>query len=273
MPPYDRERIRRRNRRLALLGMVIVILFGAFATAYAIQRNRNDAATRQRIVDSKMAFDNNEYERVIELLEDRNAPNNTLRIMQGDAEAMWHYVVARQNVSLPNYEHIRLLFPALRQVVTLDPGNREAGQILLGILMGGDRNTEALDTATRLIAAHPDDAELLRIRAAIHKILDHEEDALQDALAATELEPLDVRTQMDVANLLRALDRDTQEYYDRAEALLEANPTDPRAEVIFARANTMIEDKIEANASFAKPANASRPMKTSCISSSKHWIR
>ncbi|MEM9415341.1 MAG: tetratricopeptide repeat protein [Planctomycetota bacterium] len=247
MPPYDRERRRRRNRRLTLLGLAMVLLFGGLATAYAVQRNRSNAAAEQRVIDSAIAFENGEYERVIELIEDRDTPTNTLRRIQGNADAMWRYVIARQAVPLDNAEHIKLSFHALRQVVSLDPGNREAGQMLLELLMAAERNTEALDTATRLLAAHPNDVELLRTRAALNMLLDNDENALQDALAASRLEPLDVRTQMDVASLMRKLHRDPKDFFDRATALLRENPEDPRAEVILARANLLRGDQLEAD--------------------------
>ncbi|MFI4859106.1 MAG: tetratricopeptide repeat protein [Phycisphaerales bacterium JB063] len=247
MPPYDRERRRRRNRRLSLLGLIVVVIVGAAVTAYAIQRNRTDAAMQQRVTDSAIAFKNSEFERVVELLEDRDTPTNTLRRVQGDPDALWHYVQARQAVPMDNGEHIGLSLPALRQVVSLDPGNLEAGQMLLGLLMGGQRNTEALDIATRLVAAHPKDVELLRMRGALNMMLDNHEEAFQDALAASQIEPLDVRTQMDVASLMRTLHRDPTDFFNRATALHNQHPGDPRAEIILARANLLLGDLLEAD--------------------------
>ncbi|XAM00359.1 tetratricopeptide repeat protein [Phycisphaeraceae bacterium D3-23] len=247
MPPYDRERRRRRNRRLSVLGLSAVMLIGAAVIVYVIQRNRSDAAAAQRVIDSAVAFENEDYARVVELLEDRDTPTNTLRRIQGDPDAMWHYVIARQAVPLDNAEHIKLSFHALRHVVSQDPSNRIAGQMLLELLMAAGRNTEALDTATRLIAAHPGDVELMRTRSALNMLLDNDEAALQDALAASQLEPLDVRTQMDVASLMRKLHRDPKDFYDRAAALLNNNPNDPRAEVILARANLLRGDALEAD--------------------------
>ena len=240
MPPYDHERRRRRNRRLAILGLIVLVLGAAAVSVYAIQRNRTSSADRQRVTDSIMAYEAEDYERVIELLEDTSTPTNTIRAAQGDAEAMWRYVVARREVPLRNSENIGMLFPALRQVVTLDPGNLEAGQFLLTLLVAVERNTEALDTAERLLAAHPDNIELLRFRYELNSRLNNKDAALRDAIAAAQLDPLDVRTQMDVATLMKGLNLDGQQFYDRAKALLTANPTDPRAEVIMARASLLL---------------------------------
>lgn len=240
MPPFDLERRRRRNRRLALLGVIAVFITGICVTVFMVRVSQRDQADRQRLVQSVVAYESADYGQVVELLEDTSTPTNTLRVMQGDADAMWRYVQARLETPMPNGEHVARMFPALRRVVSLDPGNREAGQMLLELLMAYSRNTEALDTASRLITAHPGDVELLRIRSAINVQVDNKEDALDDALAAAQLEPLDVRTQMEVATLMRELNRNADDFFERATALLAANPGDPRAEVILARANLLV---------------------------------
>jgi len=236
MPPFSLEHRRRRNRRLTILGLVLVLVVGGFVSLSFYMRARNASAAQQRVVDSATAYEQEDYARVIELLEDTNTNTNTIRQTAGDPAAMWRYVIARQEVELRNGEHFGLLFPALRQVVALDPGNLEAGHLLLEMLMGMGRNTEALETASRLITAHPDEVDLLRIRYALNMQLSRTAEALEDALLAAEAEPLDVRTQMDVATLMQELNHDATEFHQRAEALLEANPDDPRAEFILSRA-------------------------------------
>lgn len=246
MPPFSLEHRRRRNRRLTILGLVLVVTIGGFVSLSYYMRARNASAAQQRIVDSALAYEQEDYARVVELLEDPSTNTNTIRQTAGNPEAMWRYVVARREVELGNNEHYALLFPALRQVVALDPGNLAAGHMLLEMLMGLERHTEALETAGRLITAHPGEVDLIRIRYALNMQLNRDAEALQDALVAVEAEPLDVRTQMDVATLMGKLNQAPTEFHDRAEALLAAHPDDPRAEFILARAWLLEGHTIEA---------------------------
>lgn len=253
MPRLDHERRKRRIFRLSLLGGILLLLIGL--GLYAVNKTSDDVLSQQKFEDSRVAYEQGDYARVVALLEDRQSTTNTIRAIQRNPEALYLYVKARREVTLNNGEHIALLFPALRQLVALDPSNREAGVMLLQIQLLYGQESNALTTSTRLIEVHPKDGELLQYRAAVYEKMGRTREALDDIWAALELNPLDVRAGADAARLTTAMNGESDRFVAWANKLVTQFPQDPRALVFQGQARLLEKDRLQAEQSFIAAAN------------------
>ncbi|MEM1355111.1 MAG: hypothetical protein AAGH88_09525 [Planctomycetota bacterium] len=256
MPRIDPERSKRRIRRLSILGGTLILIIGLGTGLYAINRASGDTLAQQKVLESQAAFEQGDYAQVVALLENRETSTNTIRAITQDPELLYRYVQARRAVPLDNGEHIALLFPALRQVVALDPGNRKAGIELLKVQLIFGQDSHALTTSTRLIEVHPDDAELLQYRAAVYERMGRARDALNDVWAALAITPLDVRAGADVARLTLETNDDPARFVAWADGLAEQHPQDPRALVLQGHSRLLMNDETGAEQAFVNAAQA-----------------
>lgn len=255
MPRFDPERSKRRTRRLVIIAAILVAITGAGAVLYAVNSSSRDQEMTLQIEQSRVAFEQGDYAKVIELLEDRQSSTNTIRAIQRDPAALYRYVKAREQVPMTDGEHFALLFPALRQVVALEPANLEAGEMLLGLQLAFDRVSDALATATRLIEVHRENPGLLQYRASIYERMGRKRDALKDIWAALALKPLDFRASADAARFSMELGSEEPERFDNWSAqVLADHPDDPRALLIRAQAQFMLSDLLQTEQYLIKAA-------------------
>jgi tetratricopeptide (TPR) repeat protein len=106
-----------------------------------------------------------------------------------DAEAVFEYARARQQVLLPNGKHVGQAIGLYLQVLSVDPGHREARIELMKLYSGAGYGDEALDLANKVLEEEPENIEALRATAnGLARKRDFPE-ALKIARNITELAP------------------------------------------------------------------------------------
>lgn len=271
MPNHTHRLARTRLIRLAIVASVVFSLVGGVITLYLINTAAQTFTDEERIALAKTAFEAEEYERVVEMLERPGNREVTIAAIQDDPESLRRYITARENVALPWAENLERTIGPLRQLVKLEPDNTEARDKLLNRFMALGQESEAVELAEVLTEVAGDDAALLRLLGTAQARLGQDKQALDSFWRAAELEPLDVATQDDVFELLTVLSRDKTPYVEQAKALFEAHPEDPRAEIIRALAY-LFEDDVTRARSLLRQAADREPVDKQMVPHLVVWL-
>ncbi|MBL7645449.1 MAG: tetratricopeptide repeat protein [Candidatus Hydrogenedentes bacterium] len=139
-----------------------------------------------------------------------------------DPEAVYEYARARMNVPLPNGKHIGQAIGLFLQVLSVDPGHREARLDLMKLYSLTGYGQEALDLADKILQDEPENLEALRAKAGALTRNRKFDEALEIARRLTELAPESTRDHVLVLTLMQSNGAETPEllaYPDSQAAL------------------------------------------------------
>ncbi|MFK7790598.1 MAG: tetratricopeptide repeat protein, partial [Phycisphaeraceae bacterium] len=235
MPINDPSLSRKRTIRLLVLATIVILIGGGIFTLFQINRTDQIVVTDEELIaQAQSAYEEGDYELVLELLENPRNNDMTLAAIDGDPELLRIYVTARQDIPMFNDRHLTRTVEPLKKLIAFDSSDRKNQDELLDALLQLERYDEAIVQAKMLAELHPKDASVLRKLAKAQRQKKQREAALATLYRAAELEPLHVLTYAEVLDIL-------QEYGDPIEPLIEmtapvyaAYPDDPRAMMIQA---------------------------------------
>ncbi len=123
---------------------------------------------------------------------------------ENDPEALFEYAQARLNVPLPNGKHVGQAIGLFLQVLSVDPGHREARLELMKLYSGAGYGQEALDLAEKVLQEEPENIEALRAKASALARNRKFEEALEIARKITELAPENIGDHLMVLALMES---------------------------------------------------------------------
>jgi predicted Zn-dependent protease len=151
---------------------------------------------------------------------------------QTDAEALFAYAKSRSRVEESDHHEIRESVDLFQRYLSLKPDDLEAQRLLLDLLPQVGKNQDARDLADSILAKHPDDAQALRAKATALLRLRQYKDALAVAQKLNTIAPKDIEGQMITLQTMAQLDEPIEKLLDRTAKLRQANPGDPRFELL-----------------------------------------
>ena len=232
------------KRRVFILGLVFVLLFGAAAAVYLryLQKRNADIATWRAAAMS--AYAAGDYAAALPHFNKYLTASKAADQPRGEAdtEALFAYGKSRASVIADN-RHLWEARGIFERYLALVPGNLEAEHMLLDLYPRLSMYAEAVTRADDVLARHPDDVRALKAKtkALIQKGLQKDAKSLADAIASGErlnaVAPLDLDGHLLTQYALAATKRPAEELISRAEDLLKARPEDPRFELVLASAH------------------------------------
>jgi Tfp pilus assembly protein PilF len=210
------------KRRLVILLLSSVAVIGLGGGAYAarkyMQRQAAFAARDAGLAAAKAG----DYAAALEQL------HIYIRKYPNDADVLYQYALARQNVPEPDGGHLSEAIDIWRQYLDLKPGDLAARRRYLDLCVNGARNTEAVDTANLILTQVPNDAPALRARAIAMFRLRKFEDARKDMDTLRRLEP-DNFENFQLSYVMQAANGATAEQLVAYAAdLQKSHPDDPQ---------------------------------------------
>lgn len=242
----ENTRSRRRTIRISILAGSALLCAGGLYGLYSLQSGETELTPTQVLDQAEAAHQDSDYAKLIELLEDTNLPGNTIAEIRSDAKRLRWYIDARQNTPLPNGEHLLRTIAPLKQITRLDPGDQDARENLLDLLMLTGRDGEVVELCEQWVDEDGEQAMSWRYLGAAQARLGAKEKALEAYMVASALEPLHVPTQSAIVGLALATNQPLDGYTQRARQIHEDHPDDPRAELIRAFAALVQDDKPQA---------------------------
>ncbi|MFN3166281.1 MAG: tetratricopeptide repeat protein [Phycisphaeraceae bacterium] len=234
MPRPDPNRNRRRLIRLSILAAAVLVVGGVMFALFQLNAGKQDLETGQIVSQARAAYEQADYARVLELIEDPKRPGSTIDAIRDDPAMLKVYIEARRSSPLKNGEHLARLIAPLQQVVRLAPDDTEARLELFELLFVFERFGDARRLAEALVKQDPEDAVLWRLLGDAQLGLGADEKALEAYEQAASIDPLHVPTQHAIVKLYAGSERDTAPLIDRANKLLADHPDDPRAVLVSA---------------------------------------
>eukprot|EP00752_Nemacystus_decipiens_P013610 g12068.t1 len=234
MPKLDPGTQRRQITRLLIVLAVVLFVCGGLLGLYHLNREKPVELTDEAIIElAKEAYAEEDYEKVVELLENPLSSNTTLPAINDDAELLEVYITARQAVPLFDQRHLSRIIPPLTRLTKLQPEQVGHAQQLLEMLLTLERNDDALKQGRALIAQHPGDTSLLQHFAEAQERKGLSQSAFETLNQVIEIEPMHVPTHARVFDLIESYDLPIDPFVERAEQISKAHPRDPRAMMIL----------------------------------------
>lgn len=271
MSKQDLERNTRRIKRLSLMAAILIVVIGGLFGLYRLNRSKQTVPDEQRISIARDAFESEDYENVVKMLERTANPETILAEIQDDPELLQMYVTARQSLPLPRAKHLQRTIGPLQRIVDLEHDNAQARKDLLSRMIVLGKEKKAIVLAKQLTKRHPDDAELHRQIGNANLSLGKSYDALDAFTKATEIEPLDVRSHAGALHLLQDAQADLEPFTTQAIQIYEQYPGDPRAELIRALAHLSNEEYKSAR-DVLKKAALRAPVEEEFVPFMVHWL-
>lgn len=163
-----------------------------------------------------------------------------------DPEAVYEYARARMNVPLPNGKNVGQAIGLFLQVLSVDPGHREARLELMKLYSLTGYGQETLDLADKVLQDEPENVEALRAKAsALTRKRDFPE-ALKIARKLTELAPESTRDHLLVLTLMQSNGAETPELLAYPDSQAALNHEQAGYHIILALALDMAGRREEA---------------------------
>jgi len=266
----SRKRQQRINR-LTVLAVLLVLVGGGIYSLFLFNSGRNALSDEEIIALAQQAYEDLDYDRVIELLEQEDNPGSTITAIQGNAELLEIYATARIEFPLNRDAHLHRLIEPLKQISKIEPKNLSAKQQLLDLLFTLNRDSQALDLADKFAQASPDNAEMVRYLATAQLRTNKRAMALETFIRATEIDPLNVHVHANVLDLLQQASDDLTPFIERAEKIYEEFEQDPRAAMIRSLAYRAEDNGVQARA-MLKQAASLEPTDKNSITLMAQWL-
>jgi tetratricopeptide (TPR) repeat protein len=166
-----------------------------------------------------------------------------------DTEALKYYVSSRELAELPNGQHFAETIAALKVLVGQDPNSADGlnyRRHLLELYVKLERSPEALDTGKAILAKVPNDIRALELMTGVLTNLHQFSDALKMADNWVRAVPKNLHAHMARLLLRAELSQTPESIVTEAEKLLEANPKDPKFELLRGYAYALVKDREQA---------------------------
>ena len=253
---------RRRITRLLIVAAVLVFLCGGFFALYQLNRNEQVGISDEQVLEqARQAFETQDYEAVLDLLESRTG-NTTISAIQSDAELLQIYITARQEIPLFDLGHLARIVSPLTLLLDLKPDDLDSARLLVQTLLSLDREEEALESAQSFVKQHPTDTVLLRHLAEAQERTGSHEAALETLNLAIGIDPLHVPTYAQMLDLIESHDLPLASFVQQAEQVYKDHREDPQALMIRAMAYKVDGNGVQARA-FFKQASELPPTRPS----------
>jgi tetratricopeptide (TPR) repeat protein len=219
-------------RRLSILLAAVLVVVGIGAALYW----RNEHQKNVRLAEARQAgmtaYEAGDYRAALDSLKLYVAKPKG----KEDAEALYAYGVSRARLEESNGKHISEGIMVFNALLQLDPGHVEAKHRLLDLLPRAGRNPEAIELADRVLVENPQDLDALKAKVLAHSRQREFEKALAASEKLNEINPTDLDQQLLTYELLRKLNTPPQGILHRAQKQQQANPNDPRFQLLLAMA-------------------------------------
>jgi Flp pilus assembly protein TadD len=247
MPKYDPTLRRKRVFRLSILAAILILLGGGIFALFQLNRTDLKGATDAEIIaQAQQAFEEEDYQLVLDLIENPYNRDTTLAFIDDDTELLRMYITARKELPLFKKRHIARTVGPLRKLIALDANDRDSENELLDAMLSIEQYDEAIKYAKQLAKKYPEDASVLRKLASAQHAKSRPKEALETLYLASKLEPLHVMTHIDILGLLQEFDEPTEPFVEFAEEIYNDHPKDTRAVMIRALAYEVQGDKVQA---------------------------
>jgi Tfp pilus assembly protein PilF len=222
--------LKRRKRILVIAGVAAVGLAVA-GGAYSLRQMRLDDEAKQNRIDGIAALERKDYSaaldgigRYLQRWADREATSQDYVL----------YARARRNVELPNGKHLVGAIAHLRRALSIDPGNKEARSDLFEAHCAAGQATEAIEVLESMLAASPNDTELLRTKADLLGGRRQWKRALDAAYRLNELLPDDLADHARTLRLLLLSEAPTKQIDEWLARVAASHANDRRFDVLNA---------------------------------------
>jgi Flp pilus assembly protein TadD len=242
-------------RRLMILGLVFVMLSGVVGTIWAVNRTKAANRVSKAREDAMAAFEKGDYAAALPHFSTYLTGVKSNEKIPGDTEleAILAFGKSRQAVPMPRGRHLVESIQTFERYLQFKPGVREVQHLLLELYPKVKYNEEALNLATQVLEADPEDVAALRAKV----IACTNQHKFKEALAAAEtlvkIRPADLQSHAHIQSLMIELKYPPAQILAQYEAMLEKHPKDPSFELLVARAHHFNNDT-ETAAKFLKDA-------------------
>ncbi|CAN5592068.1 hypothetical protein BH10PLA1_BH10PLA1_03830 [soil metagenome] len=218
------------KRRLLTLFVITLLLLGGIGGFAVFRLGQINANMQQARVDGMAAFNNGEYDRAMDLL------NNYVGRYKDDADALYALAVCRSQVAMPNGQHLLTAISYLNNYLDLRKGDLKAQHKLLELYNRVHWFPEILALSDEILKVAPNDIDAMRAKANALSSQHQFDKALAVSQQINVLNPFDLESQRLTYSLLAQLKHPASELIDRAKKDLAAHPNDPRFELLQASA-------------------------------------
>ena len=268
----DPATTRRRLTRLLIVAAILLVLVGGIYAAYRLNSSPQEGMSDEAaLAEARNAFADDDYEKVVELLEHPTNNGTTRASVQKDPELLQMYVTARQTVPLYNQRHLSRIITPLTLLLKLEPDNVENGHTLIETLLTLERNDEAIEQGKNLIELYPDDTLLLRRLAQAQRNKGQSEASFETLNRALQVDPLSVQAHAQMLDLIKEYDLPTEPFVEQAKQVYADHADDTRAMMIRSLAH-LVEGNGEKSSELLKQASALPPANQEMVSLLTQWL-
>jgi Tfp pilus assembly protein PilF len=236
----------KKRRRLVLAAAALTVFVGLTAGAYGLRSRQIEAKLAKGRAEGVAALTAGDYETALHKI------GSYLQRHPEDADAIFQYAQAREQVPMPENRHIGQAIAQYRQLLVLRPGHQEALRRLLKLYVSNGLTQESLDAAAKLGA---DDPEALRAIAIVRKRQRKYGEALVASEKYNERLPDDLEMQRLTLEVLMASGSRATDIVARAKQLEAKHAGNARFDLLTAIAQRAAGDASAAKASLRKAAS------------------
>jgi tetratricopeptide (TPR) repeat protein len=176
-----------------------------------------------------------------------------------DADVLFAYAQARQQVSEPENKHLLETLALLRRVHRLSPDNEQASKALLDLCQAVGFDSELLQFSSELLQRDPKSPPALLAQATALYRLRRFDEALKTSLVYNNLRPLDLDAQLLTLNILGSCDHGAEKMVKRSQELKAAFAKDVRFEILQSIAFSLANDPAKARSTISNFTDTSMP--------------
>jgi Flp pilus assembly protein TadD len=232
-------------RRVLVLALLVVALAAGSFGAHLYNQHRRAARTEAERVAGLDAYAAGDFEQALQRL-GRYVARVDPDSGDADLDAVFAYAVSRSRLEASGGRHLAEAINTIAKYVLPRRADAEVRRTLLDLYVRAGRNDDAVALADAMLKADANDAEALRARATALARTNKLDDALAAARKLAELQPGDVRAQLQVVTLMDRLGRKPEDIVAYARGLSDSHPNDARFELVLAAAHATANDRAAA---------------------------
>ncbi len=229
-------RAKTKRRLIILIIGVVVLVGGGLGFVYARKLQIHNKALNSRQIGLTLLEKGDHFMAMLRL-------RAYLNYKQDDAEVLYKFAQARENVEEPRGEHLVQAIDALERVRELQPDHPTADHEILDMYVKLSWVSETKELAEKLLQKNPDDPDAIKAMSISLDRMREFDKALPLAEKFNDLKPLDLQGHLLTLSVMRSLERPVDELLARAEKLHEAHHEDPRFELLLGVAHYVAQDR------------------------------